>query len=495
MKVPRLFIITATLVLQVGTSWCQTVSIHQIDVGTGDAALINVSDGTGLITHSVLIDAGQTSKDDVVKDYVRANARNVDGYSVLDYVITSHYHVDHYGGLIGRKTPRSPCKNSYTGLLADSNDIRYFAVLDKGANAPQNSTHSTSITPPKLTKYGIYSMLAGARRLAVGIPEKHPHFTDSVIPPNLNSDYRFPLPSNYLYPVEIGIGDFISLGSDENGVPIRLRLIASNGRIYFPGYDDNTLDVAAELGIDRKNPKSKNNPNNWGIAWILEYGAFRFYTAGDIGGYNKKPLLGTCKHCREYFDLETPISTALKMVYQNPIESPGHVCTQKISHHGSCCSTNPFFWEALKPSFAVISAGPVASFGHPTQEVFDRLNSVHWDGEPPLTHSQTSMCLLTQLNFQNRNIDLEQSGTSGLSKYVATLKEVKLSDIDSIYPMANGFNLYKMKRKSSLKKTPGNVRIDVYPEEIDKISRYVVRFMGYDGKDYHKIIECHREKE
>lgn len=64
------------------------LNVHFIDVGQGDSTLIE-SNG-----HYMLIDAGENNQADTVIDYLRE--QNV---STLDYVIGTHPHSDHIGGL------------------------------------------------------------------------------------------------------------------------------------------------------------------------------------------------------------------------------------------------------------------------------------------------------------------------------------------------------------------------------------------------------------
>lgn len=64
------------------------VSVHFIDVGQGDSILIRAKDKT------VLIDAGENGKGETVLNYLRE--QNIE---MLDYVIGTHPHSDHIGGL------------------------------------------------------------------------------------------------------------------------------------------------------------------------------------------------------------------------------------------------------------------------------------------------------------------------------------------------------------------------------------------------------------
>ena len=62
---------------------------HYIDVGQGDSTFIELPDGS-----TMLIDAGVTDMGDSVANYIR----NL-GYDRIDYVIATHPHSDHIGGM------------------------------------------------------------------------------------------------------------------------------------------------------------------------------------------------------------------------------------------------------------------------------------------------------------------------------------------------------------------------------------------------------------
>jgi len=56
----------------------------------------------------------------------------------------------------------------------------------------------------------------------------------------------------------------------------------------------------------------------------------------------------------------------------------------KLGHHGSKNSTTKEFLQMIKPNFAIISAGEDNKFGHPHQEVLDKLNYYN-DNIKPIT--------------------------------------------------------------------------------------------------------------
>ena len=67
-----------------------TFEIHFIDVGQGDAALV-LCDG-----NAMLIDGGESSESSKIYAYLQAH--NID---FLDYIVATHAHSDHIGGLSG----------------------------------------------------------------------------------------------------------------------------------------------------------------------------------------------------------------------------------------------------------------------------------------------------------------------------------------------------------------------------------------------------------
>jgi len=67
-----------------------TFEVHYLDVGQGDCSLV-LSDG-----HAMLIDGGESSESSKVYAYLKQH-----GISHLDYMVATHAHSDHIGGLSG----------------------------------------------------------------------------------------------------------------------------------------------------------------------------------------------------------------------------------------------------------------------------------------------------------------------------------------------------------------------------------------------------------
>ncbi len=91
--------------------------------------------------------------------------------------------------------------------------------------------------------------------------------------------------------------------------------------------------------------------NNDSLVMRLRYGRHAFLLSGDV---------------------ERPIER--RMLEDNELSK---VDVLKVAHHGSKTSSTEPFLDAAQPQFAIISVGADNSYGHPNQEVIDRLIEHH----------------------------------------------------------------------------------------------------------------------
>ena len=122
-----------------GKNGNSTFSIRFIDVGQGDAALVEC-DG-----HYMLIDGGDTTAGDTVYNVLEEN-----GIQRLDILAVSHLHIDHYGGLIKALTYVSSI--GITLSNADYSDTKAFMDFEHQLHI--NGSKITIPTPGKTHKSG-----------------------------------------------------------------------------------------------------------------------------------------------------------------------------------------------------------------------------------------------------------------------------------------------------------------------------------------------------
>jgi competence protein ComEC len=103
------------------------------------------------------------------------------------------------------------------------------------------------------------------------------------------------------------------------------------------------------LGPGPETPISTRDTNAVSIVARLSYGDNNFIFTGDLPAEQEAELL------KQNFDLNSQVL--------------------KVSHHGSKYATSQEFLDAVKPLDSVISVGKNNRYGHPNQEILDRLKS------------------------------------------------------------------------------------------------------------------------
>ena len=99
---------------------------------------------------------------------------------------------------------------------------------------------------------------------------------------------------------------------------------------------------------------SENILNNNSIVCKLHYNEFSMLFTGDIEEIAEKQIL------KEY-------KNNLQVLKSNVL---------KVAHHGSKTSSTEKFIEAVQPKIALIGVGENNTFGHPNEDVLERLTKV-----------------------------------------------------------------------------------------------------------------------
>ena len=132
-------------------------------------------------------------------------------------------------------------------------------------------------------------------------------------------------------------GEKIKIGNLEMEILFPLEKLG-NEIVWKSGENPQVLGLSTYTG----------NFNETAIVSLLKFGNFRALLTGDIGAEQEGEIA---------------------------IELEG-VDILKVAHHGSKYSTTEEFLEKIKPALAVISVGASNRYGHPTNEVLERLRNL-----------------------------------------------------------------------------------------------------------------------
>jgi beta-lactamase superfamily II metal-dependent hydrolase len=137
-------------------------------------------------------------------------------------------------------------------------------------------------------------------------------------------------------PIAMPVGTVIDLG---NGATI--TCIARNGSIIGGG----------SVAVTDENDRS--------IALLIKYGGFDYIWASDLGG---GPDACTGRGTTQ-LDVETSVINAISPGGAHPLISAGGIDLMHVNHHGSESSSNPTYFNKIKPAVAIIGVGAGESTG------------------------------------------------------------------------------------------------------------------------------------
>lgn len=305
------------------------LDIHHINTGRGDAAFFMLPDGT-----TMLVDAGAHNRPDSPREievkpdssrtpgewiarYIQ-HMRRKDSEQKLDYMLVTHFHSDHMGGVgPGLKSSRSGTYQ-LSGITEVGELLGFEKMIDRGwpaYNWPSDLMNPDMENYRKFLEWHIDNQNSQVEQFDVGSNDQLTlvHYPDK-------------------YP-DFEIRNIVANGKVWTG-------IGSNGRNHFPSIERDAEDLPTE------------NMNC--LAVKLTYGRFDYFTGGDLLGI---PPPGA----PDWHDIETPVAKAV-----GPVE------VNVTNHHGHFDAQNEFFIRTLRPQVHVIQSWVV---NHPSPSTLGRLLS------------------------------------------------------------------------------------------------------------------------
>ncbi len=333
------------------------LEIHHINVNDGDCTLIlldNAPVGAAApnYTRAVLIDGGNLSPTQRLAPYL--NSIFPGALPALTSVILSHHHKDHYEGLKGLGNGQFRTIDYIDLGGYNLNAIAPMGVSPIQPPQPFPATPLAQYNPP-LAGPGL-SYLKKLKLAASGVAVFGPTIAQRQRPMYFPQD---------VYNINFRVGVLGGIGTGVALQPIYLGCIVGSGY---------TMTGPPPGPVIPPTPQwvGGGSPNNFCLGWILMFGEFRYFSAGDIGGYT----------AGAYTDQETqllaPLQSLLTNSYPFNAAGPGgpyngHFCAWKTNHHGSNESNNQAFIDQARPAVTVTSAGSNAGWHLPGINFLNRL--------------------------------------------------------------------------------------------------------------------------
>ncbi len=373
----RSLLLWALLVGSLPFATAQHLEIHQININNGDASVIVTKGADGEIRTAVLIDGGLTSSANFLVPYLNTYIQK----RHFDMVIVSHYHTDHYKGLVNlfkADKPANQLINKHDMEEGKLDGITTNVLIDPGGFSWDGAQKKFVLTLPYVDpatdnskpQFPLKTDKGGNLILAGDHPQ--PAYWAGRFLSGVTAMYKrhnFERYSPEGFPAYFNTAIQIDILDDGQGhaVPVTLRCVAMN-----------SFNLKAD-GLGFKNTrviKGGNNANNFSFAWVLEFGQFRYFTGGDLGGHEDGAYIDQESDVADYLKTAYPENIPLDRYAPDGDKFPGHVCAMKANHHGSNESNSQAFIDVCAPSAFITSVGSNAGWHLPAVPFLGRLKAM-----------------------------------------------------------------------------------------------------------------------
>ncbi len=120
-----------------------------------------------------------------------------------------------------------------------------------------------------------------------------------------------------------------------------------------------SLSGATFICLNPERGMMTEEPNAYSTVLYMKYGEFTALFTGDVENEGL-----------------TNVKEALKSLWSGGGEYPDNVTLLKVAHHGSKYTTDKEFLDLTRPRLSLISCGVGNSYGHPHEEVLQRLENI-----------------------------------------------------------------------------------------------------------------------
>ena len=304
--------------LPAGTWTPGTLEIHVLNVGQGESQLI-----IGPTGKTMLIGISETNwNTNQGATWVASEIRRITGSSHLDYVMATHWHLDHMGYA------------GYGGIwsLLEQQGITADVLIDRDGGTWVDANNDNICDPDlEIVWHNAGTISGTARNWACWATD----------PATTGGQIRQLAQINSTTQIDLGLTD---------GVTVKVVQVDAQGVMQVDG----VTPVAGDHTLDAL-PTSEND---YSITMWLNWGKFDFVAGGDTDGEYATSSFGY-----SYNDIETNVAARIGQ----------EVEVIWVNHHGSSHSTNANYVSTLNPDAAIFSAGSTNTYGHPDQGVLDRL--------------------------------------------------------------------------------------------------------------------------